>query len=45
VETRSYVVTVPLPAGEVTRATWRVYDNELNVFPVECDPRALPGTF
>ena len=44
VDTWSYVVTVPLPAGEVTRATWRVYDSELNVFPVECDPRSLPGT-
>lgn len=40
VDTWSYVVTVPLPAGGVTRATWRVYDSELNVQPVECDPRA-----
>ncbi len=40
VDTWSYVVTVPLPAGEVTRATWRVYDGELNVLPAECDPRA-----
>jgi len=40
VDTWSYVVTVPLPAGEVARATWRVYDSELNVQPVECDPRA-----
>lgn len=44
VDTWSYVVTVPLPAGEVTRATWRVYDRELNVVPIDCDPRVPPGT-
>jgi hypothetical protein len=45
VDTWSYVVTVPLPGGEVTRATWRVYDRELNVAPLDCVPGAPPGTF
>lgn len=44
VDTWSYVVTVPLPAGEVTRATWRVYDRELNMAPMACDPRLPSGT-
>jgi len=43
VDTWSYVVTVPLPAGELTRASWRVYDQELNVTPIDCDPRMPPG--
>jgi len=43
VDTWSYVVTVPLPAGELTRASWRVYDQELNVTPIDCDPRVPPG--
>ena len=43
VDTWSYVVTVPRPAGEVTRATWRVYDRELNVAPDACVPGAPSG--
>jgi hypothetical protein len=43
IDTWSYQVTVPRP-GEVTRATWRVLDDALNVEPVVCDPRTPSGT-
>jgi hypothetical protein len=35
----TYQVSVPLPSGEVISAAWWVYDRDLNVRQVSCDPR------
>jgi hypothetical protein len=45
VDTWSYTVSVPRPAGEPVLATWRVYDRDLHVRPVGCDPRPTSTEF
>ncbi len=45
VDAWSYAVTVPRPAGDVVLATWRVYDRDLHVRPVSCDPRPTSTEF